>query len=115
LIKYFLTFIVFAISITTLSFAQNNVLLEETHKNNGITCENCHGTDTGGTVVKKEKCMECHGDYNALVQTSSIHFYAMNPHWTTGQAECTDCHHIHHESESVCSKCHYFPTQQVVP
>ena len=80
--------------------------LETTHQNAGITCESCHGPDMSNMEIKKEKCIECHGDYDNLIQTSSVHFYGANPHWTESPAECSECHSMHKESIFACDRCH---------
>ena len=99
--------VLYIIFVATIAYTQiNSEPLEIKHQNAGIGCANCHDQNQAENTVKKEKCIECHGNYNSLIGTSSIHFYPMNSHWSIGPAECTDCHHMHHEQEMVCDRCH---------
>ena len=82
-------------------------LLEERHKDAGITCDACHQETPPGKEVPMEVCAGCHGDYAKLAEETGK--VEPNPHDShEGPVPCEKCHHNHRPSENYCASCHNF-------
>ncbi len=101
---------------------------ESIHKQNGISCNNCHGgnpkvqdmdamnQEAGFVGAPKEEdvprfCGKCH--------VAVMENYMKSPHWQTKKEKrpvCTTCHTAHHQqratleliNEKDCSRCHTY-------
>ena len=90
-----------------LSGAAQAPLLEERHKDAGITCDACHQETPPGKEVPMEVCAGCHGDYAKLAEETGK--VEPNPHDShEGPVPCEKCHHNHRPSENYCASCHNF-------
>jgi len=79
-----------------------NALLADKHEANGISCGDCHSEDPPADAVAKDNCMTCHEDYKELAASY------LDPHNAhISYANCSDCHHVHRESEMICQGCHH--------
>ena len=99
------------VSISPLSFradAQQIPLLEEKHKNVGITCEDCHKEKPPSKLVPTAVCLSCHGSYSELTEKTKD-VKPRNPHEShLGELDCDNCHHVHKPSVNYCGECHTF-------
>lgn len=77
-------------------------LLVDKHKAAGISCNDCHAGDPNATAVTTDTCMTCHGDYN---EVAASYLDPHNAH--ISYSNCSDCHHLHRESEKICQGCHH--------
>ena len=103
----FLGFWAFLAVIGPFSGAAQAPLLEEKHKNAGITCDACHPETPPGKAVSMEVCLGCHGDYAKLAEQTGK--AEPNPHEShEGPVPCEKCHHNHKASENYCASCHNF-------
>jgi len=98
------------------------------HKQNGISCNNCHGGNPVlqdvdamgpgegfvGAPTEEEVPQFCGKCHVAVMET-----YMKSPHWLTEKAKhpvCTTCHTAHHQqraslgliNEKDCSRCHTY-------
>ena len=88
--------------------AQQTPLLEEKHKNTGITCEACHKEKPPSQAVPTAVCLSCHGSYSELVEKTKD-VKPRNPHEShLGDLDCDNCHHVHKPSVNYCGECHTF-------
>lgn len=90
-------------------FASDGTVLAERHAKMGVTCVQCHKTQTPkeGAKVKNESCFACHQSYEALAQKTAR--LDPNPHKThLGNVRCSDCHLGHEKSRLMCNDCHKF-------
>ena len=95
------------------------------HAAEGITCLECHEPTikqqinevivfvTGDYKIPlrerklpKEKCFECHDNYEVLIPLTEEGFERNphNSHW--GEMECHICHNMHRDSVDYCAQCH---------
>lgn len=101
--------IIFSLAFSFLAsnaMANDAQLLEVTHKNAGLVCNDCHTKDKQ-EVVRITKCLECH-DTADLAETTAD-FKPTNPHKNRHfdtETNCSYCHHQHKESENYCEGCH---------
>ena len=83
------------------------------HKNNGVTCADCHAVHVSadkGTPEKAQKaCFTCHGQVKAETMMPSHHPIA------EGKIDCIDCHGVHggdarltatERGNELCFSCH---------
>jgi hypothetical protein len=77
-------------------------LLAGKHDSAGISCNDCHVEDPPAGSVGTDTCMECHDDYKEL---AASYLDPHNAHVT--YSNCSDCHHVHRESEKICQGCHH--------
>lgn len=110
-----LTFAVFAalLVFAVLAFAADGDL-RGAHKDNGLTCADCHGTDKPDKRASQNACKDCHGDKSddteirsfkdadGEIHKSAIHTSHVSP------LRCTLCHQIHKPSVLYCNQgCHH--------
>ena len=56
-----------------------------------------------------KKCTQCHATVTLVAKTKNVK--PQNPHVSPhyqDQLECTNCHHMHEESENFCGQCYDF-------
>ncbi len=83
-------------------------LLEEIHKNAGVTCDQCHRENPPSSPVPTPICFQCHGSYEKLAEQTE-NTKPHNPHAShEGNLDCETCHHVHKPSVNYCAKCHTF-------
>jgi RecJ-like exonuclease len=103
----------FAAFLMTLSADEErpaSVLTADLHKNNGVSCEGCHGAEETKTFVPSERCLACHGDRSGLVKKTAAvkpENPHDSPHWGS-RMECNVCHRQHEKTVDWCSHCHAF-------
>ena len=74
------------------------------HKEQGITCMDCHETEPKKAVTR-DKCQQCHGTYADIAKRTEN--LEPNPHYNhTIDLDCNDCHHQHRPMEIYCHNCH---------
>lgn len=77
-------------------------LLADKHDAAGISCSDCHAEDPPADAVATDTCMTCHEDYQELAASY------LDPHNAhISYSNCSDCHHVHRESEKICQGCHH--------
>jgi len=77
-------------------------LLADKHEGAGISCSDCHAEDPPAAAVATDTCTTCHEDYKELAASY------LDPHNAhISYANCSDCHHVHRESEKICQGCHH--------
>jgi hypothetical protein len=87
--------------------AAQSPLLEEKHKNGGLSCDACHKESPPANKVATEACQGCHGDSSKLAEQTKQK--KPNPHDShEGPIACEKCHHNHKPSENYCASCHNF-------
>ena len=87
-----------------------SVLTADLHKDRGIGCEGCHGTEESKTFVSRERCLMCHGGFSDLVKKTAAvkpENPHDSPHWGS-RMECNVCHRQHEKTVDWCSHCHAF-------
>lgn len=78
--------------------------LADTHKANGVSCEDCHGKGPK-KALEMEKCLECHESYAKVAERTKG--LKPNPHDShLLELDCTSCHHSHKAFELYCNTCH---------
>jgi len=85
-------------------------LTAELHKDKGVGCEGCHGTEEIKTFVSRERCLACHGGFSDLVKKTAAvkpENPHDSPHWGS-RMECNVCHRQHEKTVDWCSHCHAF-------
>jgi len=81
-----------------------HVLTGDIHKEKGLTCKDCHVTESK-KPVSRDKCQECHGSYADLAKTTE--HLDPNPHYNhTIDLDCNYCHHMHKPAVIYCRNCH---------
>ncbi len=89
------------------TWAAQQLLLADRHKDAGITCEGCHKENPPEKKSPMEVCIGCHGNYDKLAELTQKSL--SNPHDShLGEVDCGNCHHTHKPSEDFCSSCHNF-------
>jgi hypothetical protein len=78
------------------------MLLADTHEAAGSSCSDCHAEDPPSGNVPTDTCLTCHEDYKDL---AASYLDPHNAHVT--YSNCSDCHHVHRESEKICQGCHH--------
>jgi hypothetical protein len=86
----------------TASEVPEDVLLADKHGAAGISCSDCHAEDPPASSVATDTCLTCHDDYQEL---AASYLDPHNAHIT--YTNCSDCHHVHRESERICQGCHH--------
>lgn len=83
------------------------------HAAAGVKCEACHGADRQNPKTPDiSVCAGCH-NIDGLVEKTSKAKPAnphVSPHYNK-ELECTNCHHMHSQSEDFCAQCHNFKYQ----
>ncbi|QAR33928.1 cytochrome C [Geovibrio thiophilus] len=75
----------------------------------GNSCSDCHSTDAPAKAPEEEKCLDCHGSYEALAEQTANPEEEINPHGSHyGPVPCNDCHKSHGQSVLFCDQCHNF-------
>lgn len=93
--------------------------INKKHSEAGITCIDCHQTETPIKAAPQKYCIECHAGMEAkeitTLKSTDGKEYSVNPHNAhTGSLRCTLCHHIHSPSVLYCNKeCHHSFTVSV--
>jgi fumarate reductase flavoprotein subunit len=82
--------------------ADEALLLAGKHDAAGISCNDCHEEDPPAGSVATDTCLTCHEDYQEL---AASYLDPHNAHVT--YSNCSDCHHVHRESEKICQGCHH--------
>ena len=82
-----------------------DVLLQDRHKTEGVSCVDCHQENPPAKQIPMARCVECHGDYKKMAHlTQKIE---PNPHeHHEGTLDCNRCHHVHKKSVDFCLECH---------
>ena len=103
---------------------QTSSFLDNTHREAGTGCKECHHVTPLKAVNEvvsyvtgdyqdplsehdfaKENCLECHRSYQSLIEQTA--HLEPNPHDShLGELECTMCHNSHRESTLFCNECH---------
>jgi hypothetical protein len=86
------------------------VLTADLHKDKGVGCDGCHGTEETKTFVPAERCLACHGGRSDLVKKTAAvkpENPHDSPHWGS-RMECNVCHRQHEKTVNWCSHCHAF-------
>ncbi|MFY9110396.1 MAG: cytochrome c3 family protein, partial [Desulfomonilia bacterium] len=79
-------------------------LLEQVHRDAGITCARCHG-EKPSEPVPTAVCAGCHPNVKEPSPSGDLH----NPHDSHMPfPDCSSCHHAHKPSENQCNNCHNF-------
>jgi hypothetical protein len=79
-----------------------DALLADKHEAAGISCSDCHMEDPPADSVATDTCLTCHEDYKELAASY------LDPHNAhIAYSNCSDCHHVHRESERICQGCHH--------
>jgi hypothetical protein len=79
-----------------------DALLAGRHEAAGISCSDCHTEDPPANSVATDTCLTCHEDYKELAASY------LDPHNAhISYSNCSDCHHVHRESERICQGCHH--------
>ena len=87
-----------------------SVMTADLHKDKGISCDGCHGSEATRTFVSAERCLSCHGGRSALVKKTAAvkpENPHDSPHWGS-RMECNVCHRQHEKTVDWCSHCHAF-------
>jgi len=90
------------VSKETVTEVPEDALLAVKHEATGISCSDCHAEDPPAERVPTDACMTCHEDYKDL---AASYLDPHNAHVT--YSNCSDCHHVHRESELICQGCHH--------
>jgi len=99
----------------TLSAAEEQpasaALTADLHKNKGVDCAGCHGSEGIKTYVPAERCLTCHGGNRSELVKKTATVKPENPHdsphWGA-RMECNVCHRQHEKTVDWCSYCHAF-------
>lgn len=84
--------------------------LADRHSERGVQCVSCHGSEKPDANVSNDKCLACHGTYQALADKTSK--LDVNPHAShLGDMPCIRCHQGHKPSVLICNNCHQFKMQ----
>jgi hypothetical protein len=77
------------------------------HLESGLTCIDCHQSDTPTDKAPVSACNSCHGTYTEIAElTQGID---PNPHDShQGEIDCDKCHRSHQPSVNYCSECHEY-------
>ena len=86
----------------------------DVHTARGMTFEMCHGKGNPAELDPPDikKCTQCHATVTLVAKTKNVK--PQNPHVSPhyqDQLECTNCHHMHEESENFCGQCYDFKFQ----
>ena len=87
-----------------------SVFTADLHKEKGVDCQGCHGTEEPKTFVPGERCLMCHGGFSELVKKTAAvkpENPHGSPHWGS-RMECNVCHRQHEKTVDWCSHCHAF-------
>ena len=87
-----------------------SVMTADLHKDKGVSCDGCHGSEATRAFVSAERCLSCHGDRPALVKKTAAvkpENPHDSPHWGS-RMECNVCHRQHEKTVDWCSHCHAF-------
>lgn len=93
------------------SFSANaEVLGADRHAQADVKCEACHGADKANPKTPDiTTCTGCHNVEKLVAKTAKVK--PANPHTSPhygNELECTNCHHMHAQSEDYCAQCHNF-------
>lgn len=83
-------------------------VLQDKHGDAGVQCSDCH-RNTSPEPPSHVVCVACHG--TTLEREQPVRQRGPDPHRSPhlGPGEvpvCSDCHHVHRESEVTCVMCH---------
>ena len=102
--KFIITLIVMLI----VSVMVTAAMAQETrgkHKENNITCMDCHKTENPDSPADVSACAECHGEMEDVAKLTEQ--LKINPHKShLVDIDCTECHKIHEPSVLYCNQCH---------
>jgi fumarate reductase flavoprotein subunit len=79
------------------------------HVAKGLNCAGCHGTDKPEPFaeVGNDKCLQCHGPKERLVNRFAAEYGPRNPHSNhLGDIACNICHKGHEPQSVYCNSCH---------
>ena len=69
-------------------------------------CAVCHEEQPAKNGPPQARCVACHGDLKKL-GNKPLPKGAVNPHLNhVEELYCSDCHHMHKQSENYCLQCH---------
>ncbi|QAR33290.1 hypothetical protein EP073_07720 [Geovibrio thiophilus] len=112
--KHIYTIVLVFLTVSLWGFAEaSDKQINAKHAEAGITCSDCHQTDTPSRSASQQSCRSCHENIDAgenlILKSADGKEYSVNPHNAhTGSLRCTICHHIHSPSELYCNKeCHH--------
>jgi fumarate reductase flavoprotein subunit len=75
------------------------------HADAGLTCADCHETDTPSKGTEEPKCLECHESRDAVAERTKEQ--DPNPHFGHEDGlSCNRCHKEHETSILFCDDCH---------
>lgn len=112
LLPVFLFVCLFAV----IAAAQSVNTVKGKHAENGLKCEDCHGTVAPEKKASSKACIECHGQVPGEVKEyhDGGKPLKVNPHEShQGEIRCTLCHSSHGESKLYCVECHNFEDMKV--
>lgn len=82
--------------------------LAHVHQKKGISCQACH-SEYGEDDPYNDRCISCHGNYDALIPRTANTKQARNPHKSHYPTlKCTNCHQSHDAFKDFCKTCHGF-------
>ncbi|MCB2217761.1 cytochrome c3 family protein [Desulfofustis glycolicus] len=90
-------------------FNARAIEVNQIHRENDITCKNCHEIDEPEKRASDQACIDCHSAVPGSVKTYADRGMELlvNIHDShEGQLRCTLCHHIHEPSDLYCNSCH---------
>lgn len=98
-----------AVMLASSAGAADGKFLADRHVERGQNCQACHADDmkvkTSGDF---EVCVDCHGDYSAMIKRTDGRF-EVNPHAQhEGALPCSECHKGHKPGVNYCGGCHNF-------
>jgi len=114
--KNYITFIFVAVVLTFsfCAYAANGHIQKKHHIDAGVSCMDCHATETPVKAADSKACKSCHGDIR--VEGKKVKFQEkrtgriveVNPHAShAGPINCTQCHSEHKTSKLLCNTgCH---------
>lgn len=107
--------ILIILSVISFSFAiaASDQQLKGAHKEMGLACADCHGTDNPVKRAKTSVCKTCHEGHEGeeKVYLNNGAEVTVNVHKShQGELRCTLCHYIHEPSKLYCNQdgCHAF-------
>ncbi len=94
-------------------YGPNQASLVESHWENEVTCQSCHGSPSGEIAepAPDDSCTDCHSIEMIRNQTAE---FDPNPHDDPhGRArDCGNCHKVHEPSVNGCAGCH---SESIIP
>lgn len=94
--------VILLFSVAVAAFAAD-MTVDEAHE--GLSCADCHNTDTPVKRPPVSACLACHDSYAAVAERTKR--FSPNPHDShQGELRCSLCHSPHKEDKLYCNECH---------